>query len=121
MARTKALKAEYDSHAAKRAPRSGHVKIEAMEPPSSIGFMGVKEMKGQMSTVVRDVAEEEKWVIITWHGRPRAMIIPFSEEDLEDLILANRPEFIKRREAARREIEAGDFLTHKEMEKLFGE
>jgi prevent-host-death family protein len=106
---------------AKTKASAGHMKIEAMEPPSSIGFMGVKEMKGQMSAVVRDVAREDKWIIVTWHGRPRAMLIPFSEEDLEDFVLANHPELIAKRERARTEIEAGDFLTHKEMEKLAGE
>ncbi len=103
-----------------KAPQ-GHMKIEAMEPPSSIGFMGVKEMKGQMSAVVRDIAEDDKWIIITWHGKPRAVLMPFSEEDLEDFILANHPELIRRREEARKEIKDDDFLTHKEMEKLAGE
>ena len=98
-----------------------HMKIEAMAPPSSISFMGVKEIKVQMSAVVRDVAEEDKWIIVTWHGRPRAMLIPFSEEDLEDFILANHPELIARRREARSEIEAGDFLTNEEMEKFAGE
>jgi len=106
---------------AKTKASAGRMKIEAMEPPSSIGFMGVKEMKGQMSSVVRDVAEEDKWIIVTWHGRPRAMLIPFSEEDLEDFILANHPELVKRREQARREIEAGEYLTHEEIKKLAGE
>lgn len=123
MAKTKASKAakKKGAYALKPALKSGHIRIEAMEPPASIGFMGVKEMKGQMSAVVRDVAEEDRWVVVTWHGKPRAMLIPFSEEDLEDYILANHPEFIKRREEARREIEAGDYLTHEEMEKLVGE
>lgn len=106
---------------AKNKASVGHMKIEAMEPPSSIDFMGVKEIKGQMSAVVRDVAEEDKWIIVTWHGRPKAMLIPFSEEDLEDFILANHPELIARRREARAEIEAGDFLTSEEMEELAGE
>lgn len=92
-----------------------------MELPSSIGFMGVKEMKEQLSSVVREVAEGDKWVIVTWHGKPRAMLIPFSEEDLEDFILTNHPELIKRRAEARREIEAGDFITEGELENIAGE
>ena len=122
-AKTRALKATKRSgtYALKPAPTSGHIRIEAMEPPASIDFMGVKEMKGQMSAVVRHVSEEDSWVVVTWHGRPKAMLIPFSEEDLEDFILANHPEFIKRREEARREIEAGEYLTHEEMEELVGE
>lgn len=123
MAKTKASKAgkKKGAYALKPAPTSGHIRIEAMEPPASIDFMGVKEVKGHMSAVVRDVAEEDKWVVVTWHGRPKAMLIPFSEEDLEDFILANHPEFIKRREEAKREIEAGDYLTHEEIEELVGE
>ncbi len=106
---------------AKTKASAGHMKIEAMEPPSSINFMGVKEMKVRISSVVHDVAEEDKWVIVTWHGKPRAMLIPFSEEDLEDFILANHPELIKRRYGARKEIERGDYLTHKQVEKLLDE
>jgi antitoxin (DNA-binding transcriptional repressor) of toxin-antitoxin stability system len=123
MAKTKASKAakRNGTYALKPAPTSGHIRIEAMEPPASIDFMGVKEVKGHMSAVVRHVAEEDSWVVVTWHGKPRAMLIPFSEEDLEDFILANHPEFVKRREEARREIEAGDYLTHEEMGKLVGD
>jgi antitoxin (DNA-binding transcriptional repressor) of toxin-antitoxin stability system len=101
--------------------RSGHIGIETMEPPSSINFMGVKEIKGQMSAVVRDIVDEDRWIIVTWHGKPRAMLIPFTEEDLEDLILSNHPEFIRRRAEARREIEAGEYLSHKDLGKTIGE
>jgi len=123
MAKTKASKAakKKGAYALKPAPPPGHIRMEAMKPPASIGFMGVKEMKVQMSAVVRHVSEEDSWVVVTWHGRPKAMLIPFSEEDLEDFILANHPEFIKRREEARREVETGDYLTQEEVEELVGE
>jgi antitoxin (DNA-binding transcriptional repressor) of toxin-antitoxin stability system len=101
-------------------PRSKGL-IDALDPPTSIGFMGVKDIKVHMSSIVHDVAEDDKWVVITWHGKPRAMLIPFSEEDLEDFILANHPEFIRRQEEAIKEIERGEYYNLEEARKLIEE
>lgn len=80
--------------------------------------MGIKDIRAHVSSVIRDVAEEDKWVVVTWHGKPRAMVIPFSEEDLEGFIIANHPEFIRRQEEAVKEIEGGEHYGIDEARRL---
>jgi hypothetical protein len=44
---------------------------------------------------------------VTDRGKPVGVIYPFDEEDLEDYILANAPEYVARREQADRDIAEG--------------
>lgn len=70
----------------------------------------VTEVKNRATQVLRSV-ERGKEYVVTKRGRPIAVILPVDPEALEDWILANHPEAVRRRERARAEIEAGRFVT----------
>lgn len=43
--------------------------------------VGIRELKAQASSIVRQVAEERAPYTITHHGKPIAMIVPIDEID----------------------------------------
>ncbi len=68
--------------------------------------VALSEVKDDLSKFLR-VAEKEA-VVITRHGRPAGVLIGFeSEDDWFDYRLENDPRFLRRVEAARRNIRAG--------------
>jgi prevent-host-death family protein len=83
--------------------------------------VGVRELKNRTSEILRTVREEGAEYIITYQGRPAAVILPLLEEDLEDYVLAHHPHFVQLRERARRAIERGEFVTSQELKTLLEE
>ena len=68
--------------------------------------VALSEVKDDLSKFLR-VAEKEA-VVITRHGRPAGVLIGFeSEDDWFDYRLEHDPRFLRRVEAARRNIRAG--------------
>jgi prevent-host-death family protein len=47
--------------------------------------IGIRELKNQASSIVRQVREESAEYIITHHGRPVAILRPIHKDDVEDL------------------------------------
>lgn len=45
--------------------------------------VGVKELKNQATKILRTVREEHAEYIVTYHGRPAAMILPIDAEWLQ--------------------------------------
>ena len=68
-------------------------------------LVNVTSLKTKVSEILQLVEQED--VIITYHGKPKAVLKQLTEEDLEDYILVHHPEFIAQREAARADEEAG--------------
>ena len=64
-------------------------------------FANVRELKNKTSEILR-LAEKEE-VLVTSHGKPRAIIKGISEEDFEDYLLENNPKFLAALEKAREE------------------
>lgn len=64
--------------------------------------VGVRELKNRASEILRAVREEGAEYIITYQGRPSAILLPIDigEEELEDYILAHHPHFVELRERA---------------------
>ena len=69
-------------------------------------FTNVRELKAKTSEVLRTV-EKGNTVLVTTHGRPTAMLVPVSEEDIEDVLLAYSPQLRRKIEAGLRDIRAG--------------
>ena len=68
--------------------------------------MALAKVKDDLSRYLR-LAEGEE-IVITRHGRPAGVLIGFaSEEDWFEYRLEHHPEFLRRIQAARRTIEAG--------------
>jgi prevent-host-death family protein len=48
-------------------------------PPGQGAAIAVREAKAQFSALVERAAAGEE-IVITWHGRPRARLLPLAEE-----------------------------------------
>jgi prevent-host-death family protein len=74
----------------------------------------LSEVKDDLSRYLRQAETEE--IIITRHGKPAGVLIDFeNEEDWFDYRLENDPSFIKRVEAARSQIRAGQGVRLEEL------
>ena len=82
--------------------------------------VGVRELKNRASEILRTVREEGAEYIITYQGRPSAVLLPIDidEEELEDYILAYHPHFVELRERARQAIQRGEFVASQELRTL---
>ena len=80
--------------------------------------VGVRELKNRTSEILRAVREEGTEYVITYQGRPMAILLPIDEEDLEDYVLAHHPRFVELRERARQAIRQGEFATSQELRTL---
>ncbi|NHZ72338.1 MAG: type II toxin-antitoxin system prevent-host-death family antitoxin [Aquificales bacterium] len=67
--------------------------------------IGVRELKNQTSSIVRQVREEAAEYVITHHGHPVAILRPIRAEDREKL------QKQKSLESWQRLLELGDLLT----------
>ncbi|MCP4517878.1 MAG: type II toxin-antitoxin system Phd/YefM family antitoxin, partial [Delftia sp.] len=60
----------------------------------------VRELENQISEILRAVREERAEYIITYQGRPMAVLLPIDvgDEELEDYVLSHHPHFVELRE-----------------------
>lgn len=61
-------------------------------------FANVRELKTNTSAMLR-IVERGNTVLVTTHGRPTAMLVPVTEDDIEDALLAYSPTLQKKIEA----------------------
>ena len=82
--------------------------------------VGVRELKNRASEILRTVREEGAEYIITYQGRPTAVLLPIDidEEELEDYVLAHHPHFVELRDRARQAVHRGEFVTSQELHTL---
>ena len=66
-------------------------------------FTNVRELKAKTSEMLRTV-EQGNTVLVTTHGRPTAMLVPVTEDDIEDALLADSPTLRKKIEAGLKDI-----------------
>jgi PHD/YefM family antitoxin component YafN of YafNO toxin-antitoxin module len=69
--------------------------------------VGIRQLARNASAIIHDVSETRRPAVVTDRGKPVGVIYPFDEGDLEDYVLANAPEFVKRLELADRDIAEG--------------
>ena len=69
-------------------------------------FTNVRELKAKTSEMLRTV-ERGNTVLVTTHGRPTAMLVPVTEDDIEDALLAYSPTLRKKIEAGLKDIREG--------------
>lgn len=73
-------------------------------------FTNVRELKAKTSAVLRTVGKGNT-VLVTTHGRPTAMLVPISEDDIEDAMLAYSPTLRKKIEEGLKDIRAGRTMS----------
>lgn len=76
-------------------------------------FTNVRELKARTSEMLRTV-EKGNTVLVTTHGRPTAMLVPVTEDDIEDALLAYSPQLRKKIEAGLKDIREGKSLPLEE-------
>ncbi|MGH7275326.1 MAG: type II toxin-antitoxin system Phd/YefM family antitoxin [Nitrospiria bacterium] len=69
-------------------------------------FSSVRELKFKTSEVLRRTASGEP-VIITSHGKPKAILAPVEEDELEDLLLYYSPSLRKKIEQGLEDVRKG--------------
>lgn len=69
-------------------------------------FINVRELKAKTSEMLRTV-ERGHTVLVTTHGRPTAMLVPVTEDDIEDALLAYSPTLRKKIEEGLKDIRSG--------------
>ncbi len=73
-------------------------------------FTNVRELKAKTSAVLRTV-KNGNTVLITTHGRPTALVVPVSEDDIEDVLLEHSPVLRQKIAAGLRDIRASRTLA----------
>lgn len=74
----------------------------------------VTDLKNRATQILRRVQGGSEFMV-TKRGRPIAVILPIAEDDLEDWILANHPEAVRRRHEAATRIAAGEYVTGQQL------
>ena len=69
-------------------------------------FTNVRELKAKTSEMLRTV-ERGHTVLVTTHGRPTAMLVPVTEDNIEDALLAYSPTLRKKIEEGLKDIRKG--------------
>ena len=78
----------------------------------------IRALADSASRVVREVQESGRPAVITNRGVPVAAIVPLTTEQLEDWVLANRPEFVESITEADEDLAAG---RTRSLEDAFGD
>lgn len=68
-------------------------------------FVNVQKLKSKTSEVLQTI--EKEGVIVTYRGKPKAIIQHFTENDMEDYVIAKHPDFRASLEEAYQEFWEG--------------
>ena len=77
-------------------------------------FTGVRELRLNTSEILKKTDQGEQ-VLITYRGKPRAIIQGITEDDLEDFILLNHPQFKARLEQSLKQALEGQVTNLDEL------
>lgn len=76
-------------------------------------FSAIRDLQIKASEVVKRSQQEP--VIITVHGKPKAVLTPITEDELEDFLFENSPRLRKRIEEGLKDIKEGRVTAHEEL------
>ena len=88
-------------------------------------FVNVSELRNKTSEVLRMAQKQD--VIVISRSKPIAIIRHFNEDELEDYVLMNHPEFLTQMEKAYQDVEDGkttdidEYLASLETEEEVGD
>ncbi len=91
-------------------PTTGYAVVTLKTTEETVKFTNVRDLKARTSAVLRTV-EKGNTVLVTTHGRPTAMLVPVSEDDIEDALLAYSPILRKKIEEGLKDIQAGRAMS----------
>lgn len=70
---------------------------------TSLRVIGIRDFSRSVSRVVESLAEDRAPVLITHHGKPTAVLLPVSDDLLQDLLLENATAFLEQRKGRGRD------------------
>lgn len=82
-------------------------------------FANIRETKAKLSKYLK-IASQGEAVIVTFQGKPYAVIKKLSEEDVEDFVLSNHPKLKKELQYAYKEAKQGKGKTIEKLAKELG-
>ncbi len=78
-------------------------------------FAAIRDLQIKASAVVKTAQNEP--VVITVHGKPKAVLTPISGDELEDFLFEHSPRLRKRIEQGLKEIKEGRIIFHEDLKK----
>jgi prevent-host-death family protein len=67
----------------------------------------IRELSRNTAGVIDDVQKSGRPALVTRNGKFVAAVVPIAEDELEDWILSNAPEFVESMEEANRDLKEG--------------
>jgi prevent-host-death family protein len=78
-------------------------------------FAAIRDLQIKASNVVKKAQHEP--VVITVHGKPKAVLTPISEDGLEDFLFENSPRLRKRIKEGLKDLKAGRIISHENLKR----
>jgi prevent-host-death family protein len=78
-------------------------------------FAAIRDLQIKASDVVKKAQHEP--VVITVHGKPKAVLTPISEDELEDFLFENSPRLRKRIEEGLKDRKEGRVISHQDLKR----
>lgn len=85
---------------------------------SMLRFINIHELHARTPQAIRQVERGAK-IVVTRRGKPKALLLPLSEDEIEDIVLASAP-FKKGLQAAQREAKRKGWRTLAEVRRELG-
>lgn len=79
---------------------------------------GIRDLQRRVGEIVREARRSGEPALLTYRGRPFAVIAPIDEDALEELVFAHVPEYARSLREAEREFEAGGGTPDSELDEL---
>lgn len=76
-------------------------------------FAAIRDLQIKASEVVKKSQREP--VVITVHGKPKAILTSITEDELEDFLFENSPRLRKRIEEGLKDAEEGRVISHRDL------
>lgn len=81
-------------------------------------FLNIRDLRLKTPSVLKQVENGEK-VVITNHGKPQAILLHLTEDEIEDLVY-QQPDFMAQIEESRKEYKAKGGVSLSEARKRLG-
>jgi len=73
--------------------------------------IGIRELKNRATEILRAIEESGSSVVVTRHGKPRALILPIDSAEAEDYILSHAPAIVASLREAESDLRQGETTT----------
>jgi prevent-host-death family protein len=72
-----------------------------------VAVVGIRELVHNTKEIIEEVERTGRPALVTRRGRPAVVVMAIEQEELEDFVLANAPEFVRGMRQADRDLREG--------------